>query len=191
MTIMHAHPAIAAFIAEVTAVEAEGIDRSTLARIGERMAGLAGETALFNFENFPLPTDPAVETAVHTVHVGDGGRLPLQVLSARHVPGAARRAAHLPHQHPTWAAAACVHGATHDTLWLRTGDGDRLAAQPEVRLTPGTAFTMMMHDIHSVRGDAAGPAMHLLMYGRVFERAIVFDPHTWRAYEHRVPVIAA
>jgi predicted metal-dependent enzyme (double-stranded beta helix superfamily) len=97
----------------------------------------------------------------------------------------------MPHQHPTWAAAACVLGATYDRLWLRTSSGDVLEPLPEVQVLPGTAFTMMPHDIHSVRGHPDGPSLHLLMYGRVFDRAVVFDPDTWRAYEHLVPAIAA
>jgi predicted metal-dependent enzyme (double-stranded beta helix superfamily) len=181
---------VQACIDDIAAIEADGIDRAALKRIGARLSALASETGWLNFDSFPLPTDPAIETAVHTVHVGAGGKLPLQVLAARPAPTAPRRVAQLPHQHPTWAAAACVRGATFDTPWLRSGDGDRLIAQEEVRLTPGRAFTMMAHDIHSVRGDAA-PSLHLLLYGRAFERAVVFDPASWRAYEHRVAAIAA
>jgi predicted metal-dependent enzyme (double-stranded beta helix superfamily) len=108
------------------------------------------------------------------------------------VPGAALRPAHKPHQHPTWGAAACIRGATYERLWHRAGDGDRLEPGPERRLRPGEgAFTMLMPDIHSVRGDPDGPAMHLLLYGRVFGRAVVFEPDTWLAREYRVPAIAA
>ena len=188
---MHPHSAVAQCISEVAAIEAAGIDRLALERVAACMARLAANTELFSFENFPLPTDPAVETAVHTIHVGADGALPLQVLSGRVIPGSPRRAAHLAHQHPTWAGAACVRGATFDTLWVRSGADDRLTPLPEHRVGPGTAFTMMPHDIHSVRGDPDGPSLHLLLYGRAFDRAVVFEPEHWRAYVHRVAAIAA
>ena len=189
--ILHPHPAIAAFVEDIAQIEARGIDRDALAQVAARMAALACETGLFSFDNFPLPTDAQTETAVRCVHLGAQGQLPLQVLSGCVIPGLPRRAAHLPHQHPTWAAAACVRGATYDTLWRRSGAGDALTAGPEVRVGPGQAFTMMARDIHSVRGDTAGPSLHLLMYGHSFERAVVFDPDGWRAYEHQVPALTA
>ena len=61
LTILHPHPAIAAFIADVAAIESGGIDRASLARVAARMALLAQEAGLLNFANFPLPADPAGE----------------------------------------------------------------------------------------------------------------------------------
>lgn len=182
--------AVAACIEDIARIDAQGIDRASLALIGARLAQLAARTDLFTFARFPLPADASASTAVVTLHVGADGRYPLQVLSARHVRGAPRRAAHQPHQHPTWAAAACVHGATYEQLWVHAGDDDRLRPLPQRRLAAGQAFTMMMSDIHSVQGDPSGPAMHLLMYGRTFERAALWDPDTWTVGEHLVPAIA-
>lgn len=182
--------AVRACIDAIAALTAEGVDRQVLDRVGERLSALAARADLFDIDRFPPAADSSVPTAVYTLHVGADGSLPLQLLSARPVPGAAIRAANKPHLHPTWAAAACIRGCTRERLWLRTGRGDELQAQPERTLSPqGGAFTMMQQDIHSVRGDDTAPAMHLLLYGQVFRRAVLFEPDSWHAHEYAVPAI--
>ena len=40
-------------------------------------------------------------------------------------------------------------------------------------------------------GDTAGPSLYLLLYGRRFDRAVVFDPEIWHAFAYKVNAIAA
>lgn len=184
--------AVAGFVEEARAIEARGIDRRALGEIAARLAALGGRQDLFNFGRFPLPEDPREPVRVYTLN--GPGRLPLQALSQRYVPGAAPRAAQTPHMHPTWAAAAGVKGCTIDTLYERragAADEDRLEAVREVRVGPGQWITMMPQDIHSVQLDPREPCLHLLLYGETFGHAVLFDTAAQRSRLHTVHAIAA
>ncbi len=175
-------------------IEDAGLDRAALARIAGLLARLATRRDLFSFERYPLPEDPKAESRAHPMRIGPDGRLPLIVISQRVVPGTPPRPAHLPHQHPTWGAAACVHGTSFDTLWRRTqgaAHDDALEPVEELRLGPGEGFAMMPQDIHSVRADPDRPSLHLLVYGREFGEAVAFDPATGVSHIHRVAAIGA
>jgi predicted metal-dependent enzyme (double-stranded beta helix superfamily) len=184
--------AVREFIGQVQAIEADGIDRSALARVGALLAALASRRDLFNFERFPLTEREDEPVKVYTLN--GPGTLPLQALSQRGVPGQAKRPAQIPHMHPTWAAAAGVSGATVDTLYERRAgeaDEDALAPVRKVRVDAGGWIAMMPQDIHSVELDPAAPCLHLLLYGATFEHAVVFDAEARRSRLHRVHAIGA
>ncbi|HYF19514.1 MAG TPA: hypothetical protein VEA40_16740 [Ramlibacter sp.] len=177
--------AVHACMADIDRLAAGGVDRPVLDRIGVRLAHLAAQTDLFDWRRFPLPAE-GVPTAIYTLHVASDGRLPLQLLCARPMPNAPVRPANKPHQHPTWAAAACIRGCTREQLWQDSGTG--LRAGPERTLSPESgAFTMLPAEIHSVRGDDTAPAMHLLLYGYFFPEAVVYDPESGRAAPYAMP----
>lgn len=189
-----ADAAIEDCIQAIQQVEDAGVDRAALTRIAGLLAGLSLRQDLFSFEHYPLPEDPKAESRAYRVRVGPDGRLPLIVVSQRVVPGTPPRPAHLPHMHPTWAAAACVHGTSFDTLWHRrqgAARDDALEPVEEHRLGPGEGFAMMPQDIHSVRADPDRPSLHLLVYGREFGEAVAFDPATGASHIHRVAAIGA
>ena len=180
------------FVDEVDAIEAQGVDRESLDQIVSRLAHLASRADVFNFERFPVPSDPGKEVTVYPLHARPDGRHPLYALAQRVVPGAPMRAAHMPHMHPTWAAAACAAGATCDRFYRRvSAREDTLEAGRELCLGPGEGMAMMPQDIHSVRAGPGADSLYLLMYGRSFDRAVIFDASTGRARVERVGAIAA
>ncbi|HUX23849.1 MAG TPA: cysteine dioxygenase [Burkholderiales bacterium] len=154
---------IDAAVADIRAIEQrDGITRSSLAKIRQRLTGLAARTDLFTADAFPPPA-PGGErpSCLYRVAEDADHRYALYVnssLGGQHTPA---------HNHTTWAVIVGVSGEELNRFYDRTAEnGVRERGQHVVRQGSGVSF--MPEDLHSIHIDA--PLLNLHMYGLALEQ---------------------
>ena len=175
---------IEATVAAVRAIEArEGITRSSLAKIRQRLIQLAARTDLFTEADFPPPAPGGKrQSCLYRLAEDADHRYALYANSS--LGGYATPA----HNHTTWAVIVGVTGEELNRLYERTADnGVREKGQHVVRQGSGVSF--MPADLHSIHIEA--PLLNFHMYGLALEQLTrrefykpdehawaIFPPHT-------------
>jgi len=159
--------AIRHLVDEARRIEQNGVNYSTLEKIGGLLASLASRADLFPQDEFPLGADGGIyrlsEDPDHrfALYASAGG-------SAKKVP---------PHNHTTWAIIAGVHGAERNVVYERLDNGAqegvvklREAPAKEKTLRRGDVICYLPDDFHHIETPAgSGDALHLHFYGLSLE----------------------
>jgi predicted metal-dependent enzyme (double-stranded beta helix superfamily) len=154
---------IEAAVADIRAIEQrEGINRSSLAKIRQRLIQLAARADLFTVEDFPPPEPGGKrQSCLYRVAEDDDHRYALYVNSSLGGYGTPA------HNHTTWAVIVGVSGEELNRFYDRTADnGVREKGQHVVRQGVGVSF--MPEDLHSIHIDA--PVLNFHMYGLALEQ---------------------
>ena len=133
-------------MAAIRAVMDKGPSVANLDAAKAELINLASHKEHFTFEDFPLPTDDAMECS-YLIHEDDDGEYALYVNSG------APHQYYAPHDHGTaWAVIAGVEGRERHKLYLRrqnAADGECLVEKKgEVIVAAGEAATMQPDGIH-------------------------------------------
>ena len=154
---------IDAAVADVRLIERrDGVTRSSLAKIRQRLMKLAARTDLFTSQVFP-PPEPGGKRSSCLYRLAEDAdhRFALYANSARG--GHATPA----HNHTTWAVIVGVSGEELNKFYDRTAEnGVREKGQHVVR--QGTGVSFMPEDLHSIHIDA--PLLNFHMYGLALEQ---------------------
>ena len=168
---------IDAAVADIRAIEQrDGMTRSSLAKIRQRLIQLAARTDLFTVQDFP-PPEPGGErhSCLYRLAEDADHRYALYAnssLGGHHTPA---------HNHTTWAVIVGVSGEELNRFYDRTAEnGVREKGQHVVRQGSGVSF--MPEDLHSIHIDA--PLLNFHMYGLALEqlhRREFYKPdeHAW------------
>jgi len=159
--------AIRHLVDEARHIEQNGVNYTTLEKIGGLLASLASRADLFPQDEFPLGADGGIyrlsEDPDHrfALYASAGG-------SGKKVP---------PHNHTTWAIIAGVHGAERNVVYERLDNGAqegvvqlREAPAKEKTLRRGDVICYLPDDFHHIETPAgSGDALHLHFYGLSLE----------------------
>jgi len=168
---------VEAAVADIRAIEQhEGVTRSSLAKIRQRLIRLAARTELFAADDFPPPEPGGMRNSC-LYRLAEDADHRYALYANASLGGYATPA----HNHTTWAVIVGVTGEELNRFYERTADnGVREKGQHVVRQGSGVSF--MPEDLHSIHIDA--PLLNFHMYGlaleqlrrREFYRA---DEHAW------------
>jgi rhodanese-related sulfurtransferase/predicted metal-dependent enzyme (double-stranded beta helix superfamily) len=159
--------AVRHLIDEARRIEQNGVNYTTLEKIGGLLASLASRAELFPQDEFPLGADGGIyrlsEDPDHrfALYASAGG-------AGKKVP---------PHNHTTWAIIAGVHGAERNVVYERLDNGAeagvvklREAPAKEKTLRRGDVICYLPDDFHHIETPAgSGDALHLHFYGLSLE----------------------
>jgi rhodanese-related sulfurtransferase/predicted metal-dependent enzyme (double-stranded beta helix superfamily) len=159
--------AVRHLVDEARRIEQNGVNRTTLEKIGGLLAALASRAELFPQDEFPLGADGGIyrlsEDPDHrfALYASAGG-------AGKKVP---------PHNHTTWAIIAGVHGAERNVVYERLDNGAqegvvklREAPAKEKTLRRGDVICYLPDDFHHIETPAgSGDALHLHFYGLSLE----------------------
>jgi rhodanese-related sulfurtransferase/predicted metal-dependent enzyme (double-stranded beta helix superfamily) len=159
--------AVRHLVDEARRIEQNGVNHTTLEKIGGLLASLASRAELFPQDEFPLGADGGIyrlsEDPDHrfALYASAGG-------AGKKVP---------PHNHTTWAIIAGVHGAERNVVYERLDNGAqegvvklREAPAKEKTLRRGDVICYLPDDFHHIETPAgSGDALHLHFYGLSLE----------------------
>ena len=171
---------IEAAVADIRAIDtSEGITRSSLAKIRQRLIRLAARTDLFTLEDFPPPA-PGGKLRSCLYRVAEDADHRYALYANASLGGYGTPA----HNHTTWAVIVGVSGEELNRFYDRTPEnGVREKGQHVVRQGSGVSF--MPEDLHSIHIDA--PLLNFHMYGLGLEqlhRREFYKPeaHAWEVF---------
>jgi len=174
------HREIAAAVADIRGIEARhAVDRSSLAKIRQRLVALAARTDLFTLEDFPPPV-PGSKNRSSLYRLSEDPDHRFALYANASLGGYGTPA----HNHTTWAVIVGVTGEELNRFYDRTDDGGiREKGQHVVREGSGVSF--MPADLHSIHIDA--PLLNFHMYGLALEqlhRREYYKPdeHAWAVF---------
>ena len=174
---------IEAAVADVRQIEKnEGVTRSSLERIKQRLMRLAARQDLFTAGDFPPPPAGSKRNScLYRVSEDPDHRFALYVNSSDGNYGTPA------HNHTTWAVIVGVSGEELNRFYERVDGGVREKGKAVVRQGSGVAF--MPEDLHSIHIQA--PLINFHMYGLALEQLLhreyykaeerawkVFPPHS-------------
>jgi rhodanese-related sulfurtransferase/predicted metal-dependent enzyme (double-stranded beta helix superfamily) len=159
--------AVRHLVDEARRIEQNGVNYTTLEKIGGLLASLASRADLFPQDEFPLGADGGIyrlsEDPDHrfALYASAGG-------AGKKVP---------PHNHTTWAIIAGIHGAERNVVYERLDNGAqpgvvklREAPAKEKTLRRGDVICYLPDDFHHIETPAgSGDALHLHFYGLSLE----------------------
>jgi rhodanese-related sulfurtransferase/predicted metal-dependent enzyme (double-stranded beta helix superfamily) len=159
--------AVRHLVDEARRIKQNGVNHTTLEKIGGLLASLASRAELFPQDEFPLGADGGIyrlsEDPDHrfALYASAGG-------AGKKVP---------PHNHTTWAIIAGVHGAERNVVYERLDNGAqegvvklREAPAKEKTLRRGDVICYLPDDFHHIETPAgSGDALHLHFYGLSLE----------------------
>ena len=171
---------IDAAVADIRAIEnGEGITRSSLAKIRQRLIQLAARTDLFTEADFPPPA-PGGRQRSCLYRISEDADHRYALYANASLGGYGTPA----HNHTTWAVIVGVTGEELNRFYDRTPEnGIREKGQHVVRQGSGVSF--MPEDLHSIHIDA--PLLNFHMYGLGLEqlhRREFYKPeqNTWEVF---------
>ncbi len=175
---------INAAVADIRAIEQmDGVNRSSLSKIRQRLMLLAARTDLFTLADYPPPEPGSKRTScLYRLAEDADQRFALYANAAQGHYGTPA------HNHTTWAVIAGVSGEELNRFYDRTADnGVSERGQHVVR--QGTGVSFMPDDLHSIHIEA--PLLNFHMYGLGLEALTrreyfkpaenawaIFPPHT-------------
>jgi predicted metal-dependent enzyme (double-stranded beta helix superfamily) len=140
----------------------DGINRSSLAKIRQRLIQLAARTDLFTLQDFP-PPEPGGARKSCLYRIAEDADHRYALYANASLGGYGTPA----HNHTTWAVIVGVSGEELNRFYDRTADnGVREKGQHVVRQGSGVSF--MPEDLHSIHIDA--PLLNFHMYGLGLEQ---------------------
>jgi rhodanese-related sulfurtransferase/predicted metal-dependent enzyme (double-stranded beta helix superfamily) len=159
--------AVRHLVDEARRIEQNGVNYTTLEKIGGLLASLASRADLFPQDEFPLGADGGIyrlsEDPDHrfALYASAGG-------AGKKVP---------PHNHTTWAIIAGIHGAERNVVYERLDNGAqpgvvklREAPAKEKTLRRGDVICYLPDDFHHIETPAGSwDALHLHFYGLSLE----------------------
>jgi predicted metal-dependent enzyme (double-stranded beta helix superfamily) len=149
-------------VADIRAIEArEGISRSSLEKMKERLIRLATRRDLFSTADYAPPVPGGkMKSCLYRVSEDTDHRFALYVNSSF--------GAHItpPHNHTTWAVIVGISGDELNHFYDRVPDGVRERAQLLVK--EGTGIALMPDDLHSTHIQT--PLLNLHMYGLALDQ---------------------
>ncbi len=175
---------IDAAVKDIRAIEQQdGVNRSSLSKIRQRLMLLAARTDLFTLEDYPPPVPGGPRTSCLYRLAED--RFHRFALYANAAQGCYDTPAH---NHTTWAVIVGVCGEELNRFYDRTAEnGVSQRGQHVVR--QGTGVSFMPDDLHSIHIEA--PLLNFHMYGLGLEQLAqrqyykpaentwaIFPPHT-------------
>ena len=170
---------ITAAVADIRAIEREGVSRENLDRIKQRLARLAARQDLFNAEEFPPPAPGGkLKSCLYRVAEDADHRFALYVNSSLGGYGTPA------HNHTTWAVIVGVSGEELNRFYDRAEEGG-VREKGSYVVKQGTGVTFMPDDLHSIHIEA--PLINFHMYGlgldqlarREYYKA---DEKAWRVF---------
>ena len=168
---------IDAAVADIRTIEQrDGISRSSLAKIRQRLIRLAARTDLFTVEDYP-PPEPDGERRSCLYRLAEDADHRFALYANSSLGGYGTPA----HNHTTWAVIVGVTGEELNRFYDRTAEnGVREKGRHVVRQGSGVSF--MPEDLHSIHIDA--PLLNFHMYGLALEqlhRREFYEPgeHAW------------
>ena len=159
---------IVATIAGIKAILAGSTDIEYLNKAKALLMDLSDRCDLFLHADFPIP-DAGHGYRVFRLYQEDGGEFALYLVTV------AKGATDAPHDHGTsWAIVSAIDGQEQHHLYKRIDDGktpgtSQLEYAGELMVERGSALSMQVSDIHSIKGVGAAPCRHLHLYGYGFE----------------------
>jgi len=152
--------AVTATIAEIKQHFEAGVTIPLIERAKQSLMDLAAQRELFPREDFPLPSDDAMER-IFLIHEDADGGYALYVNSG--LPGQTTR----PHDHGgSWAIVVAVDGEELHRLYVP--DGDLVRQSGEITVAPGTGVSLLPDGVHSIHAVSDQPLLHLHLYGMGF-----------------------
>lgn len=177
--------AVAAAMADIRDIEQrDGVTRTSLARIRERLTQLAARTDLFAEADFPPPgAESKRNSCLYRLSEDDDHRFALYANAARGVYDTPA------HNHTTWAVIVGVTGEETNKFYDRTEDGGVREKGHSHVVKQGSGVAFMPDDLHSIHIRA--PLLNFHMYGLALEQLVkrefykpeekawdIFPPHT-------------
>ena len=180
--------AVAAAMDDIRRIEAEqadadGITRSGVEAIRDRLIELAAQRELFPLDHFPGPgPDDDSRSHLYRLSQDDDDRF---ALYAQRSNGDVKTPAH---NHTTWAVVVGFEGWELNRFYERAVDDDGAEAVTETHhhmVEAGTGVAMLPDDLHSIHIE--GSALNFHCYGLALERLadrVFFDEHnrTWKSF---------
>jgi len=144
------------------------IDRDVLKSTAEQLEKLATRRDLFNFDEFPLPSDEHPLSTRYELQVGENQEYALYLQAL--LPGKTS----VPHNHGTWVVVVAIEGEELNRVYRRADDGSdpgqaTLEVDREIVVRPGQPALFLGDDIHSIHVVSDKPALHFHLYGRALE----------------------
>ena len=171
---------IDAAVADIRAIEQrEGITRSSLAKVRQRLIRLAARTDLFSLQDFPPPAPGGTRSSC-LYRLAEDADHRFALYANASLGGYGTPA----HNHTTWAVIVGVSGEELNRFYDRTAEnGVREKGQHVVR--QGSGVSLMPEDLHSIHIDA--PLLNFHMYGLALEqlqRREFYKPdeHAWDVF---------
>ncbi len=154
--------AIAECMDDIRSIEAtEGVTRSGVEAIRDRLVQLAARRELFGDDDFPMPGEgDDAKSRLYRIAQDDDDRFVLYANASR---GGVKSPVH---NHTTWAVVVGFDGQELNRFYDRDGDG--VAQKGEHMVEAGTGVAMLPDDLHSIHID--GPALNFHCYGLALER---------------------
>ena len=154
---------IDAAVADIRTIEErDGLTRSSLARIRQRLIALAARTDLFTTEAFP-PPEPGGKRKSCLYRLAEDADHRYGLYANASLGGYDTPA----HNHTTWAVIVGVTGEELNKFYDRTAqNGVREKGQHLVKQGSGVSF--MPEDLHSIH--IAAPLLNFHMYGLALEQ---------------------
>lgn len=160
------HQSIKACLDDIKAViAAGGVTRDALAKVSDRLLGLAARRDLFNFGLFPILDEHGeVNSTIYQLAEDNDHAFALFAVSERYGNMSP------PHDHTTWAVIAGIEGEELNRLYDRVDDKS-VPGRSEIReasqmtVGEGTAVGFLPDDIHSIHCVTDVPTLNFHLYG--------------------------
>ncbi len=155
-------------ISKIKNVMRDGINIENLNQAKTILLHLASKSDLFQWADFPLPSNGETYRTF-LVYQEDAGGNSLYVNSS--LPGQQSS----PHDHGgAWVIVASVEGEELHRVYkpnFNDGESDmpRISLSGEILVKPGTAISLLPDGIHSIHAESNEPLLHLHLYSKGFE----------------------
>ena len=152
--------AVAHAMADIRALDAQGVDRACVEGIRERLLELAAQRDLFPASDFP-PPEGGDRSRMYRIAQDDDERFALYVQVV------AKGTAAPPHNHTTWAVIVGFEGQELNKRYRGCAGQGEPDVVSEYMVEEGTGIAFLPEELHSIHID--GYSMNFHCYGRSLE----------------------